>query len=94
MLRPTGHGPSGTLLDYGAFLFRAEVTDIGQDLRDSKGRSSTPSSSERSVTFESAIKVAVAFATSSAITHIPCAVYSCSTATEKDSKRAKVGSTE
>ena len=32
LLRPTRHGPGGTLLDYSAFLFRAEVTDIGQDL--------------------------------------------------------------
>ena len=37
LLRPTRHGPGGTLLDCSAFLFGAQVTDIGQDLRDSKG---------------------------------------------------------
>ena len=37
LLRPTRHGPGGTLLDYSAFLFRAQVTNIGQDLRYSKG---------------------------------------------------------
>ena len=26
LLRPTRHGPGGTLLDYSAFLFRAQVT--------------------------------------------------------------------
>ena len=36
-LRPTRHGPGGTLLDCSAFLFGAQVTDIGQGLRDSKG---------------------------------------------------------
>ena len=46
------------------------------------------------VTFESAIKEAAALAVSSAITQIPCAVYSRSTETEKDLKRAIVGSTE
>ena len=38
--------------------------------------------------------VAVASLACSAITHIPCAVYSRSPVTEKDSKRAIVGSTE
>ena len=37
LLRLTMHGPGGTLLDSSAFLFRAQVTNIGQDLRDSKG---------------------------------------------------------
>ena len=37
LLRPTRHGPGGTLLDSSAFLFGAQVTDIGQDLPDSKG---------------------------------------------------------
>ena len=27
LLRPTRHGPGGTLLDYGAFRFRAQVTE-------------------------------------------------------------------
>ena len=49
---------------------------------------------ERYVTFESAIKEAAAFAASSAITHTPCAVYSRSTVTEKDSKRAILSSAE
>ena len=40
LLRPTRHGPGGTLFDCSAFLFGAQVTDIGQDLRDSKGWSS------------------------------------------------------
>ena len=26
LLRPTRHGPGGTLLDYSAFLFRAQIT--------------------------------------------------------------------
>ena len=85
LLRPTRHGPDGTIADFSAFLFRAQVTDIGQDLSDSKESSSTPTLEESDVTFESVIKEAVAFATSSAITHIPCAVYSRSPATEKDS---------
>ena len=76
------------------FLFRAQVTDIGQDLSDSKDSSSTPTLEELDVTFESVIKEAVAFATRSAITHIPCAVYSRSPVTEQDSKRAIVGSAE
>ena len=37
LLRPTRQGPGGTLLDSGGFMFRAQVTYIGQDLRDSKG---------------------------------------------------------
>ena len=37
LLRPTRHGPGGTLLDSGGFHFRAQVIYIGQDLRDSKG---------------------------------------------------------
>ena len=64
------------LADYSAFLFRAQVADIGQDLNDSKESSSTTTLEEVDVTFESVIKEAVAFATSSAITHIPCAVLS------------------
>ena len=39
LLRPTRHWPGGTLLDSDSasgFLFRAQVTNIGQDLRDSK----------------------------------------------------------
>ena len=37
LLRPTRHGPGGTLLDSGGFHFRAQVIYIGQDLRNSKG---------------------------------------------------------
>ena len=60
----------------------------------SKDIAETPASEKVDVTFESAIKEAAAFAARSAITHIPCAVYPRSTATERDSKRAIVGSTE
>ena len=34
LLRPTRHGQGGALLGSSAFLFGAQVTDIGQDLRD------------------------------------------------------------
>ena len=37
LLRPTRHGQGGALLDSSTFLFGAQVTDTGQDLRDSKG---------------------------------------------------------
>ena len=37
LLRLTRHGPGGTLLDSSTFLFGAQVTYIGHDLRDSKG---------------------------------------------------------
>ena len=85
LLRPTRHGPGGTLLEYSAFLFRAQspLRRLGQAIQ--------RTSLQRRLTIESAIKVAAAFAASSAITHIPCAVYSRSTVTEKDPKRAIVG---
>ena len=41
LLRPTRQGPGGTLLDSGGFRFTAQVTHIGQDIRDSKGWSFT-----------------------------------------------------
>ena len=85
LLRPTRHGPGGTLLDYSAFLFKAQVTEYTVGTSRSKDIAETPTLIELVVTFESAIKEAAAFATSFAITHIPCAVYSRSPATEKDS---------
>ena len=94
LLRPDEARAVWFIADYRAFLFRAQVAYIGQDLSDSKESSSTPTLEELDVTFESVIKEAVAFATSSAITHIPCAKYSRSPVTEKDSRRAIAGSTE
>ena len=91
LLRPTRHGPGGTLLDYSAFLFKAQVTEYTVGTKHSKDIAETPSSQEMDVAFESAIKEAAAFAASSSITHIPCAVYSRSPVTEMDSKRAIEG---
>ena len=95
LLRPTRHGPGGTLLDYSAFRFRAQVTENTVGTKTIQ-RTSLKRHLLRKWTlrFESAITEAAAFAASSAIAHIPCAVYSRSTVTEKDSKRAIVGSTE
>ena len=72
----------------------ANAPDVAYGVTHSKDIAETPHSQEVDVTFESAIKEVVAFAASSAIAHISCAVYSRSTVTEKDSKRAIVGSTE
>ena len=94
MLRPTRQRPGGTLLII-AHSFLAHKSPFRR-----LGFQAILGGAQRlllkvgSVTFESAIKEAVAFATSSAITHIPCAVYSRLPVTEKDSKRATVGSTE
>ena len=39
LLRPTRHGPSGTLLDYSAFRFRAQVTEYTVGAEPFKGQS-------------------------------------------------------
>ena len=45
LLRPTRHGPGGTLLDYSAFLFSAQVNAQLLGFEAWKERSSTPTSS-------------------------------------------------
>ena len=67
LLRPTRHGPGGSMLDYSAFLLRAPaaaVTENTVGTSHSKDISVTPTSEELDVTFESAIKEAAAFAAS------------------------------
>ena len=55
-----------------SFLVRCHRAAVGTSIQ--KGSSLTTSSSERSATSELVIKEAAAFAASSAVTHIPCAV--------------------
>ena len=51
LLRPTRHGPGGILLDYSAFLFKAQGTEYTVGTKHSKDIAETPSSQEVGVTF-------------------------------------------
>ena len=85
LLRPTRHGPGGTslIIAHSFLAYKSPFRRLG--FQAILGGAQRLLWKGRCVTCESAIKEAVAFATSSAITHISCAVYSRSPATERNS---------
>ena len=61
LLRPMMHGPGGILLDYNAFLLRAQVTEYTVETQHSKEIAATSSSQQVDVSFESAINKGCSF---------------------------------
>ena len=86
LLRPTMHGPGGTLLIIAHSFLEHRSPNIGGSPSLFERDSCNVNFLHKCRYFESVIKRRRGSAAYSAITHIPCAVYSCSSAIERNQK--------